>query len=607
MPKKFSHFIFILTFIITLGIILSLGIFNINKHYTDAIFKLKEQGKIQLKNQMTQIDNSLSIITNYSHALAKSIQTYKHYNQDTISKLFENLFLKELGVFQLRLLSDTGMELIRYELDKKNEIIRSQNLQDKSSRYYFQDTKNLHPGEQYISKLDLNEENGKIEIPYKKTIRIAQKVIISGKFYYLIVNYDLSKTLKTALNTPLYSLFLVEKDGQINMHLDDKYAFSMQQNKNLFWHDFLDEKEQFIEKKRLKSLPYDVLISLKKSEIEALRDKKLTLLKKIAIISLLIAFIISTLLYHFLHKYLNKLSTNVLHIMQNKEVHSSMHFQEFERILDKVKKQQEIIKRNLAVIHAQKELEQSNLERKVHEQVAQLREKEQQLLQQSRLAQMGEMISMIAHQWRQPLSAISATTGNLSFKLMMDDVDKKEFEEELALIEGYAQHLSKTIDDFRNFFKEKKEKSSTTLNDIVTETLNIAKISAENKNITIKTNLQDDKKINTYDSELKQVVLNLIKNAEDALIENTINNPTIMIETSSDKHTHTLIVKDNAKGISADVQERVFEPYFSTKKEKDGTGLGLYMSKTIIEDHCKGSISVKNDHEGAVFTITIKG
>jgi len=603
LPKKFSHFIFLITFVITLGIILSLSVLNINKHYEDAISKLKEQGKTQLQNQMTQIDDSLSIITNYSHAVAKSIQTSKQYDEKIISKIFENQFLKELGVFQLRLLSKEGIELVRYDLGAKNHIIKSHDLQDKSSRYYIQEAKKLHLGEQYLSKLDLNEENGKIEIPHKKTIRVVQKVLIADKYYYLVVNYDLSKTLKTALNTPLYNLFFVEKDGQINMHLDDRYAFSMQQHKNLFWHDFLKENEEFITQKSLQSLPYDIVISLKKSEIDALRAKKVLLLKEIAIIALLIAFVIASLLYFFLDRYLGKLSDDVLLTMQGKETMTPLHFQEFEAISKKVKKQQHIIQNYIQELQAL----QNSLEDKVHKQVQQLREKEQQLLQQSRLAQMGEMISMIAHQWRQPLSAISATTGNLSFKLMMDDVDNKEFEEEIALIESYAQHLSKTIDDFRDFFKEHKEKELTSLNEIVESTLAIARVSAENKNITIKTSLQADAKLHTYSNELKQVLLNLIKNAQDALIENKIEHPTITIESYHDKHIHTLIVKDNAKGISADIIDKIFDPYFSTKKEKDGTGLGLYMSKTIIQEHCAGTLSVANDSEGAIFTITLKG
>jgi PAS domain S-box-containing protein len=234
-----------------------------------------------------------------------------------------------------------------------------------------------------------------------------------------------------------------------------------------------------------------------------------------------------------------------------------------------------------------------------------LKKKDEQLLQQSRLAQMGEMISMIAHQWRQPLTAISATTNNLRFKMMVDTIDKKLFEEEIGLIEKYSHHLSKTIDDFRGFFKEDKVKEITTLQIIVNSTLDIVKKSVENKNIKISTNLTCGLEFATYVNEVRQVVLNLIKNAEDVLIERKIKNPQITIETRCKDNEYMLIVKDNAGGISKEIKDKIFDPYFSTKLEKEGTGLGLYMSKTMIEEHCGGVLHVENDKYGAVFTVKL--
>jgi len=223
---------------------------------------------------------------------------------------------------------------------------------------------------------------------------------------------------------------------------------------------------------------------------------------------------------------------------------------------------------------------------------------------QSKLAKMGEMISMIAHQWRQPLNAISVTSSNLQFKCMMDNINKDFFEQELKLIDKYSQHLSKTIDDFRDFFKENKEKTMTSLIKVVNDTLDIVSVSLEHKNITIITKIECNLEFMTYENELKQVVLNLLKNAEDILLEKKIKNPTISIFTLCDAQNcknQALIIKDNGGGISEDIMMRIFEPYFSTKKEKDGTGLGLYMSKIIIEEHCGGKLTVSNDKDGAVF------
>ncbi len=253
------------------------------------------------------------------------------------------------------------------------------------------------------------------------------------------------------------------------------------------------------------------------------------------------------------------------------------------------------------------ELLTKNLEARVEEEVEKNRLQDQQMFHQSKLAQMGEMISMIAHQWRQPLNSISLTASNLKFKCIMDDINKELFEKELDLIDDYSQHLSKTIDDFRGFFRGNKEKETTSLNQIVNSTLDIVKISIDNKNIKIVTNLKCKDALKTYPSEIKQVILNIMKNAEDILLENNIKDPTITIESicNTSSNNQILIIRDNAGGIPNDIIDKIFEPYFSTKLEKDGTGLGLYMSKAIIEDHCDGKLSVSNDKDGAVFKIII--
>ena len=254
-----------------------------------------------------------------------------------------------------------------------------------------------------------------------------------------------------------------------------------------------------------------------------------------------------------------------------------------------------------------KEIQRFNetLESKIAEEVAKNREQDKQLIQQSRLAQMGEMISMIAHQWRQPLSAISATSSSLELKATLNKADSETVIQLSQKISGYAQHLSSTINDFRSFFKENKTQTTTNLKIIVEATLSIVEISLESKNIKLIKNFHCNKDFVTYENEVKQVVLNIIKNAEDILVENKVENPFISIEDSCgiDGETPTLLIKDNGGGIPANIMDKIFNPYFSTKTKKDGTGLGLYMSKTIIEEHCHGKLSVYNEGDGAVFRI----
>ncbi len=252
-------------------------------------------------------------------------------------------------------------------------------------------------------------------------------------------------------------------------------------------------------------------------------------------------------------------------------------------------------------LQKKQEMFQVILKQQVAKEVSKNREKDKALMQQSRLAQMGEMISMIAHQWRQPLSAISAASGAISFKAKRERLSDDLAIELSEKISQYVQHLSTTIEDFRNFFKEKKIKERASLVQLVKESLNIVTHSLESKQITLITVFSNEVEIETYTNEVKQVLLNIIKNAEDVLITRNIDNPTIKVRVDA----RDVSISDNGGGIDSSILEKIFEPYFSTKTEKDGTGLGLYMSKTIIEQHCHGKLTVKNIESGAQFTIEL--
>ncbi|WP_373001452.1 sensor histidine kinase [Sulfurimonas sp.] len=231
--------------------------------------------------------------------------------------------------------------------------------------------------------------------------------------------------------------------------------------------------------------------------------------------------------------------------------------------------------------------------------------KDKLMFQQSRFAQMGEMISMIAHQWRQPLNMISVTTASIQFDVMLDKIEKEKLVGSMESIANYSQHLSDTIDDFRNFFRPAKEMQRTSYCEEVKSVLNIIGDSITAKNIEIIKDLNCKSEFNVYSNELKHVIINIIKNSEDVLVENNIENPYIKIRTYKQDKTRVLEISDNGGGISLDNIEKIFDPYFSTKMKRSGTGLGLYMSKIIIEEHCGGKLEVANNRDGAVFKVIL--
>ena len=239
--------------------------------------------------------------------------------------------------------------------------------------------------------------------------------------------------------------------------------------------------------------------------------------------------------------------------------------------------------------------------------LTELKKKEMLLLEQSRMAAMGEMISMIAHQWRQPLSSIAAAVSNLKFRANLNRYEKDIFIQKLSDVDKYLNYMSETIDDFRNFFKSKKEKEYTSLDSVVDNSLEMIEKAFEYANIKIVNNKKELQKLYLFKNQMIQVILNIFNNAKDAFLEQSYNdNPTVYIDYNDTENYQSIEIRDNAGGISENIINKIFDPYFSTKDNKNGTGIGLYMCKTILEKHCDGDISAENTKDGVIFKIRIK-
>jgi len=245
--------------------------------------------------------------------------------------------------------------------------------------------------------------------------------------------------------------------------------------------------------------------------------------------------------------------------------------------------------------------------------VTELTKKENIMIQQSKMAAMGEVLENIAHQWRQPLSTVSTISTAVKWYASEDKINNKELVNSMESINNSIQHLSNTIDDFREFFKPNKKKKNFFFSDIYNKIDLILSSKFNSLNIKIIKNIEPIE-IYNYDNALIQVLINILNNAKDSLIENNIKNKLIFLSVKRDENKILINIKDNAKGINEEIIEKIFEPYFTTKHKSQGTGIGLYMSKEIITKHIGGKIWIENEtyvyedieYTGANFYIELK-
>lgn len=248
-------------------------------------------------------------------------------------------------------------------------------------------------------------------------------------------------------------------------------------------------------------------------------------------------------------------------------------------------------------INDELEIANDKLKIKVEEEIRESQSKSSIIFHQSKLISMGEMIGNIAHQWRQPLSAISTLSSGLSFHIELGNYNEKDAMKSLRQVVDITQHLSKTIDDFRDFYKLDKKKNSFNIAKTILSSIIIIESSLREYNIEIIRNFDTSIEIYGYENEFKQAILNLIENAKYALIKNNKDGKKrfIFIDLEKDENFVYLKFKDNAKGVDTKIIDKIFEQNFTTKEENnEGTGLGLFMTKQIIQRNMNGIIKVSN-------------
>ena len=245
------------------------------------------------------------------------------------------------------------------------------------------------------------------------------------------------------------------------------------------------------------------------------------------------------------------------------------------------------------------------LEERIEQAITKQKQQQEKLFIQNRNTQMNELLNMIAHQWRQPLARISAVTAQLKMSLALNEINTDTFNEQLSQIEHYTNDLSATINEFKTMYEPTHRTKSISLHELLQKSASIISSSFQEQNISITVEGDDEALNSSVSGELYQVILNILKNAQEAFLTNSISAAKITITATKKDGNIVIKIADNAGGIDTSILENIFDPYFSTKSDKNGKGLGLHISKNIIQQKFNGDLLVENMNNGAAFTIVI--
>ncbi|RXJ99575.1 hypothetical protein CRU98_05985 [Arcobacter sp. CECT 8986] len=636
--EKYLSKLIIFTPIILIILVTTLVTFTqINKlenKFIDDSSKLKAKLINEEKNKLSQKIDTLNDYILYKKSTTKNIineQIQKRvelvynivlhkYNKDTgilrqsetkkdLINIIKQMNLDNNGYFFLIDIKNKNFKPIIYPSNKNYINKNITNTNDVAHHEFILKSKELLKvkDEGYVTytlKQNINKLSDYQKISFIKKFEPYHWLIGYGEYFEIIDNL-LKQDVLNRINSLAYSseqkIFVLDKNNNILNKSEDKslkiqdkdfikkvelYRNSDYEKTFFYW---TKNYENLIAFKYIKEWNWVLvnsidLKSLEKTIIDIIGNKKIEE-KNFITYSIKIAFIvilIGSLLTFFLSKRIEmifKSYKNNIESQKNalKNINATLE--------SKVKEKTKAL-----------ELLNEQLKDEVQKEVLKNREKDQMLFNQSKMAAMGEMIGNIAHQWRQPLSTISTAASGIAIKIDYNLVSPEEIKDDLKSIVNTTQYLSQTIEDFRNFFKENKQKENFNLKDCINDSLNIVDSSFKNNYIEVVLNTEDIE-VHTIKSELTQAILNILTNAKDILtdkINQFEEKRVIYIDLYKDENFAYIEIWDNGGGIKKEILNKIFEPYFTTKHQSQGTGIGLYMTREIIIKHLNGNIKVEN-------------
>ena len=530
--------------------------------------------------------------------LAAISQEDEFENEELLYEKIVKFFKGIDTLTKVSFISKNGIEIISVE---KERVMLSQNGEFFFNSDIFQIP--MIENKVFISKIYKDENSDVLLIDISKQVIDIKTGQTLGVVVLSFSLYDFQKTLFSKL---LEYEGISILDTSINHFI---YQSQKMQNLNINLNDLKEEvtkydKENIIIKSDYHNEKIAIFILIKNKSLHGIANEIIINNMILLIILLLTIFIAITLiikkaltpidlLQNKIKKKLEIINKNTLISSKNEIDALDKYFQIYDNSIQEEKQKLENLNKNL--------------NNKIQLEVQNSREKDARLNQQSKMVSLGEMIGNIAHQWRQPLSVISTAASGLTLKNELSALSKNEIDEYSQLILKNTNYLSETINIFRDFLKHDKEETICSIHKAIDMSLEIVKSSIVQNNIKVDSKYKkcEDIEILIAIGELQEVLINIINNSKDAIISNEIENPLIIIDLEKNEKMLTLSIEDNAGGIPDEIIQRIFEPYFTTKHQSIGTGLGLHMSFKIVTQSLHGEIYAKNINEGVTFFIKI--
>ena len=587
--KRFKFFLFF-SYLLFATLLLS-AIFMLHIYFNNLTFlkKFEREARVHAKDKMNYLNFFYENASDTLKAIASNREFVNFVKNKKDKKIVEDLFdtmiRSDRYYMQLRYIDINGNETIRFDRSHIGSTpyeIPKDFLQNKYPRYYCKKCLTLPKDKIWFSNIDLNVEHGKVETPFKPVIRIAYPIYVNDKYKgFIILNIFMRDYLRILTLSPTFDVYLIDEKGYFIIHPNSIYNWSrykkdgktvydefpkyakkiMQTNKPLF----IKAKKIYIQPLKFKNSQNLRLIYVEK--IEKIKDTEHYIAKR-TFFTVLLAILVAIPFAFLLSSPINKM---------------------YESLEEKSEELKDIA---------------NNLEEKVKKEIEKNKKKDRLLENQSKLAALGEMLANIAHQWRHPLTRLSLILQNIKLYSSQEKLDKNLLDNYIQNSLKQIEYMSQTIDDFRNFYKDDKEKVEFNINQSIKNALNIIEASIKHNGIQIKTKMETEYTYKGYPNQLSQVILNILQNSKDILEQNRIKSPFIEITLTKKAGKIFIDIKDNGGGIPKDILDKIFEANFTTKKGT-GTGIGLYMSKTIIVDNFNGRLHAKNWKDGAIFTIEL--